>query len=282
MRYAIVVEKAGNNYSAYAPDLPGCIATGSTVKEAEQEILEAIKFHIDGLREDGLPIPASSSVVEYLEIAANMSKSIGPLDFENISISPKYRKNDWQQALSKKDWRKMVEIFEDRIESRFLKPIRLIANDPYIGEFSGFSILALDCLIIETLNQFYSGLDETEGKHDEAFWNFFKKSEFFRGHFSRKKAFTFYSHYRCGILHQAQTKKKSVVRMDQNTMIQSVEKDISIGLIVDRSRFHEALENEISSYIEKLKIGGNDESHSLRSHFIKKMNIICGIPNEPV
>lgn len=70
MRYAIVVEKAGNNYSAYVPDLPGCIATGNTVKEAEQEILEAIKFHIDGLREDGLPIPAASSVVEYLEIAA--------------------------------------------------------------------------------------------------------------------------------------------------------------------------------------------------------------------
>jgi len=70
MRYAIVVEKAGNNYSAYAPDLPGCIATGNTVEEAEQEIREAIKFHIDGLREDGLPIPAPASVVEYLEIAA--------------------------------------------------------------------------------------------------------------------------------------------------------------------------------------------------------------------
>jgi predicted RNase H-like HicB family nuclease len=70
MRYAIVVEKAGNNYSAYVPDLPGCVATGSTVKEAEKEILDAIKFHIDGLRENGLPIPAPSSVVEYLEIAA--------------------------------------------------------------------------------------------------------------------------------------------------------------------------------------------------------------------
>lgn len=58
MRYAIVVEKAGDNYSAYAPDLPGCIATGNTVEEAEQEIREAIKFHIDGLREDGLPVPA--------------------------------------------------------------------------------------------------------------------------------------------------------------------------------------------------------------------------------
>lgn len=70
MRYAIVVEKAGDNYSAYAPDLPGCVATGSSVKEAEQEIQAAIKFHIDGLREDGLPIPVPSSVVEYLEIVA--------------------------------------------------------------------------------------------------------------------------------------------------------------------------------------------------------------------
>ncbi len=70
MRYAIVVEKAGNNFSAYAPDLPGCVATGSSVKEAEKEIQAAIQFHIEGLREDGLPIPAASSVVEYLDIAA--------------------------------------------------------------------------------------------------------------------------------------------------------------------------------------------------------------------
>lgn len=70
MRYAIVVEKAGNNYSAYVPDLPGCVATGATVKEAENEIREAIEFHIEGLIEDGLPIPLPASIVEYLEIAA--------------------------------------------------------------------------------------------------------------------------------------------------------------------------------------------------------------------
>lgn len=70
MRYAIVVEKAGNNYSAYVPDLPGCVATGTTVKEAENEIREAIEFHIEGLIEDGLPIPQPASIVEYLEIAA--------------------------------------------------------------------------------------------------------------------------------------------------------------------------------------------------------------------
>ena len=58
MRYAIVIEKAADNYSAYVPDLPGCVATGSTVDEVEAEISEAIRFHIEGLEEDGLPVPS--------------------------------------------------------------------------------------------------------------------------------------------------------------------------------------------------------------------------------
>lgn len=70
MRYAIVIENAGTNYSAYVPDLPGCVATGATAEEAEREIREAIEFHIEGLREDGLPIPQPSSAVRYVDIAA--------------------------------------------------------------------------------------------------------------------------------------------------------------------------------------------------------------------
>lgn len=70
MRYAIVVEKTGNNYSAYVPDLPGCVATGQTVEEVENEIRSAIEFHIEGLREDGLAIPQPVSIVDYLEVAA--------------------------------------------------------------------------------------------------------------------------------------------------------------------------------------------------------------------
>ena len=61
MRYAIVIENAGSNYSAYVPDLPGCIATGETVAEAERMIREAIEFHIEGLRADGTPIPPPST-----------------------------------------------------------------------------------------------------------------------------------------------------------------------------------------------------------------------------
>ena len=70
MRYAVVIEKAENNYSAYVPDLPGCVATGTTVAEVENEIRDAIKFHLEGLREDGTALPAPSSQVEYIEVAA--------------------------------------------------------------------------------------------------------------------------------------------------------------------------------------------------------------------
>jgi predicted RNase H-like HicB family nuclease len=70
MRYAIVIEKGEGNYSAYVPDLPGCVATGATVEETEREIQEAIEFHLEGMRADGQPIPEPSSRVEYVEVAA--------------------------------------------------------------------------------------------------------------------------------------------------------------------------------------------------------------------
>jgi len=68
MRYAIVIEQAEGNYSAYVPDLPGCVATGTTIAEVESEIREAIAFHVEGLRADGLPIPTPQSQVDYVDV----------------------------------------------------------------------------------------------------------------------------------------------------------------------------------------------------------------------
>jgi predicted RNase H-like HicB family nuclease len=67
-RYAVVVERADNNFAAYVPDLPDCVATGDTVKEVETAIKEAIGMHLEGMLEDGLPIPEPSSQVDYVEI----------------------------------------------------------------------------------------------------------------------------------------------------------------------------------------------------------------------
>jgi predicted RNase H-like HicB family nuclease len=68
-RYLIVIENAGSNYSAYSPDLPGCATTGATVDETKRNMEGAIEFHIEGLREDGLPVPKPSSIVDYVEIS---------------------------------------------------------------------------------------------------------------------------------------------------------------------------------------------------------------------
>ena len=67
MRYAVVIERAAGNYSAFVPDLPGCVATGETILAVEEEIRAAIRFHIEGLHADGLPVPEPSSLAEYIE-----------------------------------------------------------------------------------------------------------------------------------------------------------------------------------------------------------------------
>jgi len=68
-RFLIVIEKAENNFSAYSPDLPGCVATGKTKEQAAKNMHEAIELHIQGLKEDNLPIPKSRSIAEYVAVA---------------------------------------------------------------------------------------------------------------------------------------------------------------------------------------------------------------------
>ena len=69
MRYVVVIERVRDNYSAYVPDLPGCVATGATIEETEQQMREAIDLHLSGLRKDGLPIPQASCQIEYVEVS---------------------------------------------------------------------------------------------------------------------------------------------------------------------------------------------------------------------
>ncbi len=68
-RFLVVIEKANDNYSAYAPDLPGCVATGSTIEEVEHNMHEAIGMHIQGLIEDNLPVPGPHALSEYMAIS---------------------------------------------------------------------------------------------------------------------------------------------------------------------------------------------------------------------
>jgi predicted RNase H-like HicB family nuclease len=69
-QYAVVIEKTGTGFGAYVPDLPGCVSTGPTLEETERNIREAIEFHLDGMREDGDPIPEPTTVTRFVEIPA--------------------------------------------------------------------------------------------------------------------------------------------------------------------------------------------------------------------
>ncbi|KAM3113162.1 type II toxin-antitoxin system HicB family antitoxin [Phormidesmis sp. 146-33] len=68
MRYAIVIEKAEGNYSAYIPDLPGCVTVGDTVEELMENMREAIEMHLEAMQEEGLPIPEPQTLCEYIEL----------------------------------------------------------------------------------------------------------------------------------------------------------------------------------------------------------------------
>jgi predicted RNase H-like HicB family nuclease len=70
MKYAIVIERAGNNYSAYAPDLPGCVATGDSIDETKERMAEAIAMHLEGMRDDGITPPVPTVVCDYVAVPA--------------------------------------------------------------------------------------------------------------------------------------------------------------------------------------------------------------------
>ena len=75
MRYALVIEKAESNYGAYAPDVPGCIATGDTVAETMANMREALSFHFEGMQEDGDPIPDPQTLCDYVDVEVPVART---------------------------------------------------------------------------------------------------------------------------------------------------------------------------------------------------------------
>jgi len=155
----------------------------------------------------------------------------------DLYISPHYLASDWKALYMRTsptpDWAKAVRILGDRLNGRYLEPIKSMREqkDPAIRESCGFTVVAIDCLLIETLGQFYHGFDETPGRNDKKL----NPQGLFHGDFyvqflqdigtlatdfdTDEKRKLFYKHFRCGILHQAQTKKKSRVRIDEPEMV---------------------------------------------------------------
>lgn len=171
---------------------------------------------------------------------------------------------------SEKNWIEGIEIFEDRIKGRYLNIIQEII-DKGNSHIDGFCVMALNCLLIETLLQFKKGWKTTKGCNKEAYSNFLYKE--FRYIFPEKSlAERFYKDIRCGILHSAETTNGSQLTIRQNKAISIINEEGSIS--VDVIKIYEALVEYVNNYIRILM---NNNNKRERSCFLKKMRYICEI-----
>jgi hypothetical protein len=184
----------------------------------------------------------------------------------SIQISPKYSVADWVALdLSKeKDWKKAIAIIADRLDGRFFKMVERIQDE----DFSGFAVLALDCLLIEALQQFKTGVEETPFRKCGEYFETFLTAPGFDKHFNRDTALTFYHQFRCGILHQAEIKKSSRV-LRHGPLVRPTQD--GEGLVVNRKKFHAELRRAFASYLRALRRG----DLTLRENAKKKMKSIC-------
>jgi len=191
-----------------------------------------------------------------------------------MRISPRYTDDDWRKLSSstEDEWQKAIDIFEDRVRGRFLEPIFRIEKYNY----AGFAVLALDCLLIETLQQFREGVPRTPSRQSETFFVRFLTETSFGSYFTKEMAEKFYTQIRCGILHQAETKKSSRVVLKEDVPLVKYIDDRK-GLVINRKLFHQQLVREFEDYVARLREPSNQE---LRRSFRKKMNYICRVSGE--
>jgi hypothetical protein len=186
-----------------------------------------------------------------------------------MQISPSFTARDWHNISfeSEKDWQCAIAIFKERTEERFLRPIERIETCSY----AGFAVLALDCLLIEMLQQFREGVNRTpSGKSKDYFITFLTNTSFGE-YFDSRRAELFYRQIRCGILHQAELRGSSqIVNNDDDPMV--VYSGDDRGLIVNRRPFHECLIKEFESYLAAL---ADESNKDIRAGFLKKMKSIC-------
>lgn len=194
------------------------------------------------------------------------------------AIANKYYVSDWTASLVDRhsgDWSNGIKIIRSRFESRYFDQIDVLqnSNDTVVKYNCGFLIMSIDCLLIETLNQFFLGLYHTEelykGRNADTFADFFNYSAyfpFFKGNAPASKEF--YKQIRCGLLHQAESKTQSLINIRETEMIKPIDSlDFTQGLIVNRNLFHEALKSEFEKYLKDLE---NPDGKNINGDFLRE------------
>lgn len=194
-----------------------------------------------------------------------------------MEIAPRFTDGDWKRLAfkSERDWICAVAALRRRLEERFLKPARSLLR----FQRSGFAVLALDCLLVETLQQFREGVVETpyvirNGRRilaSEEYFKAFLTSSYFGPGFDDHTSILFYRTVRCGILHQAEVKKSSLVRRGRPLVSLSADRK---GVVVNPVLFHNRVEAAFRRYLADLR---KPEERDLRKRFREKMNHIARI-----
>ena len=200
---------------------------------------------------------------------------MGYHDVGPLRISPSYTADDWSQLVpdAKADWTRAVEMLRDRIYGRFLDHARKCLQ----SETSGFVVLAIDCMLIEALEQFRRGIVDGRGQSGELIRSFLAGPRF-QPHFGSVAANAFYEDIRCGLLHQAEARRLWLIRRSQaELLVTKRETDTEVGYIIDVVQFHEALESAFDDYLNELVDPDNEQ---LRANLWTKMNHICRVRQE--
>jgi hypothetical protein len=189
---------------------------------------------------------------------------------ETLRISPNYTAADWRKLNRQKvaHWPLAVAIVRDRLEGRFLKFADMCLDQP----FSGFIVLAIDCLLAETIEQFIEGRKHSEDISGRVFRSFLERQEF-QPYFDENARIAFYEDIRCGLLHQAEAKKKWLIRRKQPELLRLV----GDGYIIDVERFHAALKASLEAYFGEIC---QREKNDVRGKLWQKMGFICDVREE--
>ena len=194
-----------------------------------------------------------------------------------MEIAPRFTDSHWKalEFRGERDWIRAIAALRRRLDARFLAPARSLLRQ---GR-SGFAVLALDCLLVETLQQFREGVPETPYVHrngrrvlaSEDYFKAFLTGPYFGSGFDEQSATLFYRTIRCGILHQAEVKSSSLVRRDRPLV--SLSSD-GKGVVVNPRLFHERVEAAFRGYLVDLR---KPSKTDLRQRFRNKMNHIARV-----
>ncbi len=192
-----------------------------------------------------------------------------------MQIAPNFDSTKWKTLQlddpESSDWGIAVAVLSGRIQERYFDPMDILIaaekDKPATKRRFGFSILAIDCLLIETLGAFLLGLTDTDSKSKKVFSEFLTTRIQFSGDFDVVTAEQFYTDFRCGILHQAEVGRSSKV-WSVGDLIQIKDN----GIIVNRNEFHKRLKDDFEVYLKELM---NPKMTKLRTNFRKKMDFIA-------